>query len=184
MDSIQQDWNPIDKAKAISCNYFREKWLRTDGQAQGGEVISDGDESDADENETTSDDEDQECDDQDIVVRDFDATNLWRNVYHSFHTRRGARAASGWHLIVDDSAHEYSSVVVGSSYVDQWLELIHSFHFYVVDVCVCVCVCVGGGVYEKLELVMRGFAKNEGKVWGVHIIPVGNILNSSEPPRP
>ena len=62
------------KVKAISCHYFREKWLRTDGQAQGGEVISDGDESDADENETTSDDEDQECDDQDIVIRDFDAT--------------------------------------------------------------------------------------------------------------
>ena len=58
----------------IGCHYFREKWLRTDGQAQGGEVISDGDESDDDENETTSDDEDQECDDQDIVIRDFDAT--------------------------------------------------------------------------------------------------------------
>ena len=42
----------------------------------------------------------------------------------------------------------------------------------------------GGGGYEKLELVMGGFEKNEGKVWGVHIIPVGNILNSSEPPRP
>ena len=40
-------------------------------------------------------------------------------------------------------------------------------------------------MYEKLELVMGGgFEKNEGKVWGVHIIPVGNILNSSEPPRP
>ena len=37
--------------KAISCHYFREKWLRTDGQAQGGEVISDGDESDVDEND-------------------------------------------------------------------------------------------------------------------------------------
>ena len=62
--------------KAISCHYFREKWLRTDGQVQGGEVISDGDEIDADENETTSDDEDQDCacDDQDIVIRDFDAT--------------------------------------------------------------------------------------------------------------
>ena len=43
-----------DKVKAISCHYFREKWLRTDGQTQGGEVISDGDENDADENETTS----------------------------------------------------------------------------------------------------------------------------------
>ena len=74
MDSIQQDWNPIDKVKAISCHYFWEKWLRTDGRAQGGEVISDGDKSDADENETTSDDEDQECDDQDIVIRDFDVT--------------------------------------------------------------------------------------------------------------
>ena len=63
-----------DKVKAISCHCFREKWLRTDGQAQGGEVISYGDESDADENETTSDDEDQECNDQDIVIRDFDAT--------------------------------------------------------------------------------------------------------------
>ena len=50
-----------NKMKAISCHYFREKWLPTDGQAQGGEVISDGDESDTDENETTSDDEDQEC---------------------------------------------------------------------------------------------------------------------------
>ena len=53
-----------------------------------------------------------------------------------------------------------------------------------VDVCVCV---GGGGVYEKLELVMGGgrFKKVESKVWGVHIIPVGNILNSSElPPRP
>ena len=28
----------------------------------------------------------------------------------------------------------------------------------------CVCVCGGGGVYEKLELVMGGFEKNEGKV--------------------
>ena len=31
-----------------------------------------------------------------------------------------------------------------------------------------------GGVYQKLELVMGGgeggFEKNEGKVWGVHII--------------
>ena len=36
-------WRPL-----ISCHYFREKWLRTDGQAEGGEVISDGDESDAD----------------------------------------------------------------------------------------------------------------------------------------
>ena len=63
-----------DKVKAISCHYFREKWFRTDGQTQGGEVISDGDENDADENETTSDDEDQECGEQDIVIRDFDAT--------------------------------------------------------------------------------------------------------------
>ena len=37
----------------------------------------------------------------------------------SFHTKRGARAASGCHLIVDDTAREYSNVVVGSSYVDQ-----------------------------------------------------------------
>ena len=29
-----------------------------------------------------------------------------------------------------------------------------------------------------------GFEKNEGKVWGVHKIPVGNILNSFEPPPP
>ena len=65
-----------DKVKAISCHYFRGKWLRTDGRAQGGEVISDGDESGADENETTSDDEDQECDDQDIVIRGSDATNF------------------------------------------------------------------------------------------------------------
>ena len=42
-------------------------------------------------------------------------------------------------------------------------------------------------MYEKLELVMGGgggFEKNaEGKVWGVHIIPVGNVLSSSEPPQ-
>ena len=45
----------------------------------------------------------------------------------------------------------------------------------------------GGEVFEKLELVMGGkgggLEKNEVKVWGVHIIPVGNILNSSEFPQ-
>ena len=44
--------------------------------------------------------------------------------------------------------------------------------------------CGGGGVYEKLELIMGWFKKNEGKYWGgVHIIPVGNIPNSSETPQ-
>ena len=55
--------------------YLTQHGLNTTG-FQGGEVISDGDESDADENETTSDDEDQECEcgDQDVAIRDFDAT--------------------------------------------------------------------------------------------------------------
>ena len=36
-------------------------------------------------------------------------------------------------------------------------------------------------MYEKLELVMGGGFE---KVWGVYIIPIGNILNLSEAPPP
>ena len=52
----------------------------------------------------------------------------------------------------------------------------------------CVCVWGGGGGGVRKTRVGHGggrFKKVESKVWGVHIIPVGNILNSSElPPRP
>ena len=49
-----------------------------------------------------------------------------------------------------------------------------------------MCVCLGGGECPKnssWSLGGGGVDKNEGKVWGVHIIPVGNILNSSEHPQ-
>ena len=41
----------------------------------------------------------------------------------------------------------------------------------------------GGGVYEKLELLMGVSRKMRAKYGGVPIIPVGNILNSSETPQ-
>ena len=45
-----------------------------------------------------------------------------------------------------------------------------------------------GGVYEKLDLVMGGgggvFEKMRAKYGGVHLIPVGNILNPSGTPSP
>ena len=48
-------------------------------------------------------------------------------------------------------------------------------------------VDVGGGGVRKTGVGHGrgggGFEKNEVKVWGVHIIPVGNILNSSEFPQ-
>ena len=45
--------------------------------------------------------------------------------------------------------------------------------------------CGGGGVRKtRVGHGGVGFEKNEGKVWGVHINPVGNILNSSDPRSP